>query len=246
MNNAHRVSLITFVSELCRHYGTAVPDPDHVITTLNSIIEKYFNTPEGSFWIFHNSDVSAVQEIDGSQYMFVPTGEHLDDSIVTTFCKDDFSKWNQRVNAPAFTEEENHFLLPRLSEPPELVWPVLMWCASPSATDWRISANPIYARAVYSGVVLEYMGRIMDSDDVQLIGNIGGDCHVCQETLPCVVMDNSDEIICEHCRVTHDEQVCPLSNSCVMYMCPHNSEKGWPIAAAGRRFHAGNSSRTYV
>jgi hypothetical protein len=246
MNNAHRVSLITFVSELCRHYGTAIPPPDIIIQTLNNIVEKYFNTPEGAFWIFYNSDVVATQEIDGSQYMFTPTGEHLDDAVLTTFCKDSFANWNQRIHSPSFTEEETQFLLSRLSEPPNIVWPALMWCGSPAATDWRVTNNPIYAKTIYAGVVLEYQGRIIDSDDVQLIGTIGGDCHICQETLPCVVMDNAEEIICEHCRVTNDQQPCPHSHTCIMYSCTHNAEKSWPIAAAGRRFHEGNSNRTYV
>lgn len=247
MNNEHRVSLISFCSKLCRHFGMAVPAPDDLIQTLNNIMVNYFNTPEGCFWIFYNSDVAAVQEIDGSQYMYTPTGEHLDDSIVTFFSRDDFSKWNKRVNCPLqFTEEETQFLLSRMPNPVEIIWPVLMWCASPSATDWRLENNPICREVMNFGTVVEYNGRIMLSDDVQIIGSVGGDCSVCGETLACVFMTNDEEIICEHCKDSDHLVPCSLSHTCVMYSCIHNSENGWPIAAAGRRFHARNTSGVQV
>lgn len=242
MNNAHRLSLLSFVSELCRHHGTAPPPTEVTLATLDNIICNYFNTQHGSFWIFYNSDVTLVQDLDGSQYIHTSSGQFLEDDLVIQFFKDDYNRWCTRTQTPSFTEEESHYLLPVVGFPPEVVWPVLMWCGSPSAMPWRAAGNPVYAGALYYGSVVEYKGRIFGADEVEYVGCTGGECHICGETLPCVYMDNFEEVICAHCNTSNAQTACPDAATCPIFSCKHNPEHAWPVAAAGRRYHGRKSA----
>ena len=198
---------------------------EEVLGLLNHLVLCYLNSNLGQCWVFYNSDVKIFD--DEGRYNYRYQGEFLDPAKLTVFVRDNYSYWERRLKCPGLTQEERSTLLKTVREFLEsrrarlaheefhlALWAILLWHASPysPAITWRCATFPAY-RLGSQGNFVEYNGKFILLDDIEMLERQHLKCERCGEKRPCISL--ADKALCAACVGSNQCHACT-------HICKHN------------------------
>lgn len=217
--------------------------PDTLIKLTYQGILNYFGSIEGSFWIFYNSDVEFMQELDFCEYVCKLTEKLLDRNYVRIFITTDYVNWKTRIKEQKFTDEELKYACPYVHAicpevPYELIWCVLMWCGGPDAEQWRAENNAVYRATKNFDHIIEYKGQIIPADSLEIIQGFSDSCDECAVICPYVAdqCGGSGDYLCWHCHESREPHICGNADYCEIISCKYKLDQLEIVASTGRRF----------